>query len=190
MKRVLLQPAIRSVLIPVVLAACVVSLAWAQTQEVATETAFGSRPITPAGSVVLDATTGMPAVGSMPVNFVRSPDHAAKDGGGRYLIAVNSGYGIQFSAAGNRAQQSLAVIDLEAQPAAQVIEDVYFPTPQSANVGAVFSPQPPPTVPTLSTCRAGSRTKSGYSASIRTRPSRSRPPPPAPIRRLPRLRFH
>jgi YVTN family beta-propeller protein len=144
MNQVFSQPAIRSVLILVVLAACVVPLAWAQTQEAPAETAFGSRPITPAGSLVLDATTGMPAVGSMPVNFVRSPDHAAKDGGGRYLIAVNSGYGIQFTAPGNRAQQSLAVIDLEAQPAARVIEDVYFPTPQSANVGAVFSPQPGP----------------------------------------------
>jgi YVTN family beta-propeller protein len=57
------------------------------------------------------------------------------------LIAVNSGYGVQFNAAANRGQQSLAVIDLNAKPAA-VIQNVYFPSPQSANVGVVFSPRP------------------------------------------------
>ncbi len=56
------------------------------------------RKITPAGSLVMDAETKIPAVGSLPVAFVRSPDHAAKDGGGRYLVVVNSGYGVQFSA--------------------------------------------------------------------------------------------
>src|SRR5215467_10694822 len=99
----------------------------------------GSR-ISPAGSLVIDATTGQPAVGSLPVNFVRSPDHTGRDGRGRYLIAVNSGYGIQFSEAGNLGQQSLAVIDLNATPAPLVIQNVYFPKPQSVNVGAVFSP--------------------------------------------------
>ena len=102
------------------------------------------KKITPAGSLVIDAATQNPAVGSLPVAFVRSPDHAAKDGGGRYLIAVNSGYGVQFSAATNRGQQSIAVIDLNAQPAPQVIQNVYFPSPQSANVGAVFAPRPDP----------------------------------------------
>ncbi|MBC7929444.1 MAG: hypothetical protein H7Z38_02655, partial [Rubrivivax sp.] len=103
-------------------------------------TSFGARPITPAGSLVMDATTRQPAVGALPVGFVRSPDRAGPDGRGRYLIAVNSGYGIQFNAATNRAQQSLAVIDLNARPAPAVVQNIYFPTPQSVNVGAVFAP--------------------------------------------------
>ena len=141
MNRALSEPAIRSVLIVLVLAACARPLAWSQSRTVAKQEVFGPRPITPAGSLVLDATTGMTAVGSLPINFLRSPDHAAHDGGGRYLIAVNSGYGIQFAAATSRAQQSLAVIDLEAKPVPKVIENEYFATPQSANVGAVFSPR-------------------------------------------------
>ena len=54
---------------------------------------------------------------------------------------MNSGYGVQFNAAANRGQQSLAVIDLNTKPAA-VIQNVYFPSPQSVNVGVVFSPAP------------------------------------------------
>lgn len=77
----------------------------------------------------------------MPVDFVRSPDKLGPDGAGRYLIAVNSGYGVQFKVTGNRGQQSLAVIDLNAKPAS-VIQNVYFPSPQSVNVGVVFSPRP------------------------------------------------
>jgi YVTN family beta-propeller protein len=111
---------------------------------VANQPASEGRPITPAGSLVLDATTGLPAVGSLPVTFVRMPDHSAKDGAGRFLIAVNSGYGIQFSASTNEGQQSLSVIDLAAQPAPKVIQNVYFPSPQSANIGAVFAPQAAP----------------------------------------------
>src|SRR4051812_19679661 len=98
------------------------------------------RPITPAGSLVMDLTTGWPAVGSLPVTFVRSPDGKGPSGLGRYLVAVNSGYGLQFSAATNKAQQSLSIIDLSLRPPA-VVQNVYFPTPQSANVGAVFSPR-------------------------------------------------
>jgi DNA-binding beta-propeller fold protein YncE len=100
------------------------------------------RPITPAGSLVIDATTRQPAVGALPVDFVRSPDRTGPDGKGRYLIAVNSGFGIQFNAASNRGQQSLTVIDLKARPAPVVIQNVYFPSPQSVNVGLVFSPLP------------------------------------------------
>src|SRR6266404_3932868 len=98
------------------------------------------RPITPAGALVMDVTTRQPAVGALPVDFVRSPDHAGRDGGGRYLIAVNSGFGLQFNAAGNRNQQSLSVIDLNARPAPAVIQNIYFPSPQSVTVGLVFSP--------------------------------------------------
>ena len=99
-------------------------------------------PISPAGSLVKDSTTQLPAVGSLTVDFVRSPDQSGPGRKGRYLIAVNSGYGIQFSSGGNRGQQSLAVIDLNARPVPAVIQNVYFPSPQSANVGVVFGPRP------------------------------------------------
>ena len=94
---------------------------------------FGSegRPITPAGTLVMDSTTRQPAVGALPVAFVRSPDKAGPEGLGRYLVAVNSGYGIQFNSATNKGQQSLSVIDLNARPAPAVIQNVYFPTPQA-----------------------------------------------------------
>lgn len=93
--------------------------------------------ITPAGKLVLDASTRLPAVGSLPVAMVPSPD-------GRYLIVVNSGFGIQFNGSTNRGQQSLAVIDLSGSGEPLVIQNVYFPTPQSANVGVVFSQKPDP----------------------------------------------
>lgn len=99
------------------------------------------RRITPAGSLVKDLTTGLPAVGALPVNIVRSPDRTGPDGGGRFLVVVNSGYGVQFDATTNKGQQSLAVIDLSLRPPA-VTQNVYFPAPQSANVGAVFSQRP------------------------------------------------
>jgi DNA-binding beta-propeller fold protein YncE len=118
------------------------SLAFSQDHSASSEPASEGRLITPAGSVILDATTGNGAVGSLPVAFVRSPDHAAKDGDGRYLISVNSGYGIQFNAATSREQQSISVLDLNAQPSPRVIQNVYFPSPQSAQVGAAFSPTP------------------------------------------------
>jgi YVTN family beta-propeller protein len=121
------------------------SIAFSQGRPVTNEPASEGRPITPAGTLVMDATTGSPAVGSLPVAFLRSPDHTAKDGGGRYLISVNSGYGIQFSASTNPEQQSLSVLDLNAQPEPRVIQNVYFPAPQSAQVGAAFSPEPDPT---------------------------------------------
>ena len=105
------------------------------------EPAAEGRRITPAGSLVIDATTRQAAVGALPLDFVRSPDHAGPDGAGRYLIAVNSGFGLQFNAASNRAQQSLSVIDLNSKPAPTVVQNVYFPTPQSVNVGVVFSPR-------------------------------------------------
>ena len=116
---------------------------WAQRPG-AGEPASQGRPITPAGTLVRDVTTKQVAVGALPVDFVRSPDKLGPGGAGRYLIAVNSGYGVQFNASGNRGQQSLAVIDLNAKPAAAVTQNVYFPSPQSVNVGVVFSPRPEP----------------------------------------------
>jgi YVTN family beta-propeller protein len=109
---------------------------------VANQPASEGRPITPAGELISDATTRQPAVGALPVDLVSSPDQEGVGNRGRYLVAVNSGYGIQFNAATNRAQQSLAVIDTRAQPAPVVVQNVYFPAPQSANVGLVFAPPP------------------------------------------------
>jgi len=109
--------------------------AWCQ-QEPAGE----GRPITPAGALVIDGATHLPAVGAMPMAMLRSPDALGHDGKGRYLLVVNSGYGVQFSEDTNEAQQSIAVIDLSASPEPLVIQNVYFPTPQSANVGLAFSP--------------------------------------------------
>jgi YVTN family beta-propeller protein len=109
--------------------------AWCQ-QEPAGE----GRPITPAGALVIDAATHLPAVGAMPMAMLRSPDAFGHGGKGRYLLVVNSGFGVQFSEETNNAQQSIAVIDLNAVPEPAVIQNIYFPTPQSANVGLAFSP--------------------------------------------------
>jgi hypothetical protein len=89
------------------------------------EPASEGRPITPAGSLVQDLTTRQAAVGALPVDFVRSPDKLGPGGEGRFLIAVNSGYGIQFNATANRGQQSLSVIDLNANPPAVVQNRVF-----------------------------------------------------------------
>src|SRR5882724_2273980 len=104
------------------------------------EPASEGRPITPAGALVIDASTHLPAVGAMPMAMLRSPDTLGHGGKGRYLLVVNSGYGVQFSEDTNEAQQSIAVIDLSASPEPVVIQNVYLPTPQSANVGLAFSP--------------------------------------------------
>jgi len=98
------------------------------------------RPISPAGALVIDASTRLPAVGAMPMAMLRSPDTLGRGGKGRYLLVVNSGFGVQFSADTSDAQQSIAVIDLNASPEPIVIQNVYFPSPQSANVGLAFSP--------------------------------------------------
>lgn len=106
------------------------------------EPAGEGRPISPAGTLVMDAATRLPVVGAMPMNILRSPDKLGHGGKGRYLLVVNSGFGVQFSEDGNRAQQSIAVIDLNASPEPVVIQNVYFPTPQSVNVGVAFAPTP------------------------------------------------
>ncbi len=96
------------------------------------------RALTPAGKLMTDAATNLPAVAPLTVNFVRSPDAAGADGKGRFLIAVNSGFGLQFNNE-SKAQQTLSVIDLNRTPEPQVIQNVYFPTPNSANFGVTFS---------------------------------------------------
>src|SRR6185295_19477409 len=67
------------------------------------------RGLEPAGELVLDAS-GAPAEGSLPVAFVRSPDTTGPGSAGRYLVVVNSGYGVQFDANANIGQQLLQVI--------------------------------------------------------------------------------
>src|SRR5262245_13773671 len=110
-----------------------------QDVKIVNQPASEGRTITPAGTLLLDATTRQPAVAPLTVDFVRSPDKSGPDGKGRFLIAVNSGFGLQFSSETNSGQQSLAVIDLNAKPSPIVIQNVYFPTPQSANVGVAFA---------------------------------------------------
>jgi YVTN family beta-propeller protein len=120
-----------------VLAVCLGFCAGALGQQ---EPAGEGRVITPAGTLVADAATRLPAVGAMPMAMLRSPDALGRAGKGRYLLVMNSGYGVQFSEETNEAQQSIAVIDLNVSPEPMVIQNVYFPTPQSANVGLAFSP--------------------------------------------------
>ena len=59
-----------------------------QQTQTANSPASEGRPITPAGSLVLDATTGQPAVGAMPMAFVRSPDHAFMPGGLMTIVSL------------------------------------------------------------------------------------------------------
>jgi YVTN family beta-propeller protein len=122
--------------IPVgLLLTAIVSCGSARCQQ---EPAGEGRVITPAGTLVTDTTTHFAAVGAMPMTMLRSPDTLGRNGKGRYLLVVNSGFGVQFSQETNKAQQSIAVIDLNAKPEPAVIQNVYFPTPQSANVGLAF----------------------------------------------------
>ena len=100
-----------------------------------------NRKTSPAGKLLTDAATNAPAVMPLTFNFVRSPDTAAADGKGRYLIAVNSGYGLTFDSK-SKPQQTLSVIDLNKSPEPQVVQNVYFPSPQSANFGLVFDAKP------------------------------------------------
>ena len=108
------------------------------------QTASEGRPITPAGELLKDSTTNLTAVGALPCNFVRSPDKLGTDGKGRYLLAINSGFGIQFDAESNRGEQSIAVIDLNLKPVPKIVQNVYFPTPQSVSFGVRFHPAADP----------------------------------------------
>ncbi|HEY5443303.1 MAG TPA: hypothetical protein VIJ87_02265, partial [Pyrinomonadaceae bacterium] len=129
-------------LIVIVLTGFIAEISSSARKNASDEPASQGRPITPAGKLLPDLTTRQTAVGALPVDFVRSPDNLGPDRGGRYLIAVNSGYGIQFSSEGNKGQQSLGVIDLNATGVPAVIQNIYFPSPQSVNVGVAFSQKP------------------------------------------------
>lgn len=109
----------------------------------AADNALQNHKISPAGKLIMDAATNEPAVMPLTFNFVRSPDTAAKDGKGRYLIAINSGYGLTFNSK-SKPQQTLSVIDLNKSPEPQVIQNIYFPSPQSANFGLVFDKKAQP----------------------------------------------
>src|SRR5260370_9745525 len=85
-------------------------------------------PVTPAGKLVLDITTRQPAVVALPVGFARSPDHTGPAGAGRYLVAINSGFGIDFTTP-NHPRQSLAAIHLNARPAPPLVHNHYLSPP-------------------------------------------------------------
>ena len=68
------------------------------------------RSIPPVTSILRD--DGSMAEGSLPVTILRSPDTSGPGGGGRYLVVVNSGYGVQLRADANEGQQLLQVVDL------------------------------------------------------------------------------
>ncbi|MDQ6785954.1 MAG: beta-propeller fold lactonase family protein [Acidobacteriota bacterium] len=106
--------------------------------EIAENATTQGRRLSPAGKLIIDAATNLPAVAPLTVDFIRSPDSTGAGGKGRFLIAVNSGYGLQFNSK-SKAQQTLSVIDLNQKPEPQVIQNVYFPTPNSANFGVTFS---------------------------------------------------
>ncbi|MEO8042848.1 MAG: YncE family protein, partial [Acidobacteriota bacterium] len=97
----------------------------------------------PAGTLLLDAETELPAVVPLTVGFVRTPDAWGPDGRGRYLIAINSGFGLEFNSR-SKGNQSLSVIDLNAKPEPIVIQNIYFQSPQSANVGLAIDKKKQP----------------------------------------------
>ncbi len=106
--------------------------------EIAENVPTQGRTLTPAGKLLIDAATNLPAVAPLTVDFVRSPDNAGADGKGRFLIAVNSGFGVQFDSK-SKPQQTVSVIDLNQKPEPQIIQTVYFPSPSSANFGVTFA---------------------------------------------------
>ncbi len=118
--------------------ACYLPFKSVAQNEILNNVSTQGRALTPAGKLMTDAATLLPAVAPLTVDFVRSPDDAGADGKGRFLIAVNSGFGLQFNAE-SKAQQTISVIDLNRTPEPQVIQNVYFPTPNSANFGVTFS---------------------------------------------------
>src|SRR2546430_5709434 len=65
--------------------------AWCQ-QEPAAE----GRPITPAGALLIDQTTHLPAVGDISLGMLCSPPAIGGGGKGRYLLVVDSSCGVQI----------------------------------------------------------------------------------------------
>src|SRR6266508_3248285 len=56
-----------------------------QDVKIVNQPAAEGHTITPAGTLLLDATTRLPAVAPLTVDFVRSPDKNGPDGKGRFL---------------------------------------------------------------------------------------------------------
>src|SRR5260370_3279004 len=81
-----------------VICLCFCGNAWCQ-QEPAGE----GRPITPAGTLLIDAMTHLPAVGAMPMAMLRSPDALGRAGKGRYLLVGNTRFGGPSTEKPNRA---------------------------------------------------------------------------------------
>ncbi|MEP6705380.1 MAG: beta-propeller fold lactonase family protein, partial [Acidobacteriota bacterium] len=108
-----------------------------------TSTVTPDERLRPAGTLLLDAETKLPAVVPLTVSFLRTPDGLGPDGRGRYLIAINSGYGLEFNSR-SKGNQSLSVIDLNAKPEPVVIQNIYFQSPQSANVGLALDKKQQP----------------------------------------------
>src|SRR5260370_13377096 len=75
------------------------------------EPAGEGRPITPAGTLVIDAMTHLPAVGAMPMAMLRNPDALGLGGEGRDLLAVDSGFGLQFHTEANTTHDTVDVLD-------------------------------------------------------------------------------
>src|SRR5260370_3121632 len=73
------------------------------------EPAGEGRPITPAGTLVIDAMTHLPAVGAMPMAMLPSPDALGHAGEGRGLLMGNCRFRVQVLTDNNRTQQSIAV---------------------------------------------------------------------------------
>jgi len=84
--------------------------AWGQ-QEPAGE----GRPITPAGALVIDASTHLPAVGAMPMAILRTGYFRTR-WQGPLSASRQQRVWSAVQAATNEAQQSIAVIDLNATP--------------------------------------------------------------------------
>ncbi len=137
-RNLLLSVICLSILLVMIAAFLWMPLESAAQTEISNNVATQGRTLTPAGKLIVDAATKLPAVVPLTFDFVRSPDANGADGKGRFLIAVNSGFGLQFNTR-SKSQQTLSVIDLEAKPEPQVVQNVYFPTPNSANVGVTFS---------------------------------------------------
>src|SRR3989440_1668107 len=73
----------------------VITLGFCEIARCQQELAGEGRPITPAGALVIDAATHLPAVGAMPMAMLRSPDSLGRGGKGRHLLVVNSGFGVR-----------------------------------------------------------------------------------------------
>src|SRR5260370_7353887 len=71
------------------------------------EPAGEGRPITPAGTLVIDAMTHLPAVGAMPMAMLRSPDALGHGAAGPDLLGCHNGFRVQSRQAPNQPHPTL-----------------------------------------------------------------------------------